>query len=132
MGRFKVKRDKADETFSLYVRLRDRTCQRCGSFGRPDAKGRPVVGLQASHFWGRAKESVRFDEKNVMALCGGCHMYLTANPEIHRQFVLDKLGKKEYDLLELRARTLKKKDRKMELIIAKALLENLNATLSQS
>lgn len=126
MGRFKVKRDKADETFSIYIRLRDKKCQRCGSYGRPDSKSRPIIGLQASHFWGRAKESVRYDEKNVCALCGGCHMYLTANPEMHRQFILEKLGKKEYDLLELRAKTFKKKDRELELIIARELLATLN------
>lgn len=53
-------------------------------------------------------------------------MYLTANPEMHRQFILEKLGKKEYDLLELRAKTFKKKDRELELIIARELLATLN------
>lgn len=66
-----------------------------------------------SHFYGRRKESVRFDEINATTHCHGCHSYLTANPEEHRQWKLKQIGQKEFDLLALRANSYQKRDRKM-------------------
>ena len=47
-----LKLDKADRIFSLYIReLANNICVRCGG----------IIGLQASHYFGRAKEGTRFD-----------------------------------------------------------------------
>ena len=90
----RIKRDKLDIMVSRFVKLRDKWCQRCGGSG----------GLQTSHFWGRAKKSVRWDEENICLLCFGCHQYFHANPAEHTEFFKKRLGP-GYDLLLVRART---------------------------
>lgn len=62
--------------------------------------------LQCSHFIGRAKKSVRWDEDNASGLCGGCHMYFTAHPDEHTEFFKDRLGDK-FDLLQARKHQIK-------------------------
>jgi len=110
-----VKIDSADKYFSLYIRYRDNwTCQRCGT------KYEPVTNaLHNSHFWGRARESTRFDPLNASAHCHGCHSFFTANPELHRQWKLNRIGQAEYDRLMIRAETRQKKDRELMTILWK-------------
>lgn len=114
-----VKRDRADHFFSLYVRYRDNwRCQRCL------AQYEPVTNaLHCSHFWGRARESTRFDPVNCVAHCHGCHAFFTANPELHRQWKLSQIGQAEYDRLMIRAETRQKKDRALMAIVYKSLYE---------
>ena len=120
-----VKIDKADKLWSLYVRTRDNwTCQRCFTRYEP-----PTSALHCSHFWGRGRESTRFDSQNCMAACYGCHRYLTAHPEEHRNFQLKRLGQREFDALMIRANTYHKKDRAMEVIRIKAMLVDLDKML---
>jgi hypothetical protein len=109
----KIRLDKADQIFSKYIRLRDNyTCIRCYKF-YPGG-----LGLQASHFHGRGKESTRFDPENLDALCAGCHQYWgSTDREAYRAFKLKQLGKAHFDALMLRANTPTKKDRKMQYLI---------------
>ncbi|MHB8484083.1 MAG: recombination protein NinG [Nitrospiria bacterium] len=87
---------KLDKVFSRFIRLRDKlTCQRCN---KQFAKF--TTGIQCSHFWGRRHRSTRWSELNCCALCGGCHMHLTANPALHRQWYREKIGPSAYDKLE--------------------------------
>lgn len=124
----RIKRDYADEYFSRYIRKRDKECKRCHSAVQFNDVGLPV-SHQASHFFGRAKESTRFDPDNVDTLCHGCHQHWgSADREGYRQFKLTQLGQKEYDSLVIRAGTYKKKDRAMSLLEAKALLKSLVET----
>lgn len=115
----KIRIDAADKAFSEYVRRRDNRCVRCGKY----------VGewqrLQCSHFYGRRKESVRFDPANADALCFGCHQYWGSNPDSYRAFKQSQLGQFEYERLMFRAAMSAKKDRKLALIKAKALLDTL-------
>ena len=120
----KIKIRPSDKYFSWYVRKRDGKCMRCGSPVRFNDKGLPI-SHHASHFYGRGRESTRFDEINVVTHCHGCHSYLTANPQVHHQWKLEQIGQREYDLLMLRANTYKKRDDKMDLLIAKELLKGL-------
>lgn len=109
----RIKLDKADSVFSKYIRLRDKKCLRCGSGVTFNDKGLPVTH-QASHFFGRGKESTRFDEENVDTLCTGCHQeWGSADREAYRVFKIKQLGQRGFDLLTLRANTPGKKDRKM-------------------
>jgi hypothetical protein len=118
----KIKIDRADKAFSLYIRTRDGwKCQRCLKQYEP-----PTSGLHCSHFQGRGKEATRFEPLNCDALCYGCHAYFTANPGEHYQWQVDKKGKKKVDWLILQSNTYKKKDRKMEEIIWKKALEVLD------
>lgn len=59
--------------------------------------------LQTSHFWGRAKKSVRWDTDNAVGLCGGCHRYLTAHPEEHARWFQDHLGEQAFEFLKYRS-----------------------------
>lgn len=120
----KIKIRPADRVYSQYVRLRDRSCTRCGSPVVINEKGLPI-SHQASHFYGRRKESVRYDEKNVTTHCGGCHSFLTANPAIHKEWKIQQIGQEEFDLLTIRANTSGKRDDAMSLLVAKNLLKSV-------
>lgn len=119
----RVRIDKADQAFSEYIRMRDGRCVRCGRFGE-GANG--IVGLQCSHYFGRRRENTRFDPRNADALCFGCHqIWGSEDREAYREFKIRQLGEKEYKSLYLASNQMKKKDRKMSLIEAKALLKTL-------
>jgi len=109
--------DKADQVFSKYVReLADNRCVRCGS----------ATGLQASHYFGRAKEGTRFDPENVDCLCYGCHQYWgSTDREDYRAYKIKQLGENGFKLLTARAYGYHKKDRAMEFIVWSKALEKL-------
>jgi len=115
-GRLKLR--KTDTLFSKYLRKkRHYRCERCGRF-YPEGKG-----LQASHFYGRRKESVRFDEENVDVLCIGDHQFFEEEPAEYAAWKLKKLGRKKYDLLNLRAHTYHKRDDKLILLWLKNIIK---------
>lgn len=118
-----ITRDAADNAFSQYIRLRDSRCVRCGSEVVINDKGLPV-SHQASHYFGRGKESTRFDPENVDTLCAYCHkLWGGEEREEYKAFKIEQLGQRGFDLLMLRSNTYQKKDRKMSLIIARQLLK---------
>lgn len=118
-----IKLDAADIAFSKFIRLRDKACVACGRSGYGDLG---ITGLQASHFYSRRNESVRFDPENVDALDAGCHRKWGGEDRLeYRDFKIKQLGQKGFDLLTLRANTYQKRDRKMSLIQAKLLLKTL-------
>jgi hypothetical protein len=103
---FKIRRSLADKYFSDYIRERDDwSCRRCKKeFEKPNR------GLHCSHFFSRAKKSVRFDPENAIALCFSCHNYFGGNPADHVSFFKNILGNDRYRLLEIRASIPKKVD----------------------
>lgn len=119
----KIKIDKADTLFSLYVRTRDKwTCQRCGHGYNP-----PTAALHCSHFVGRGKENTRFEPLNADSLCYGCHSFFTAHPLEHIEWQVNRKGQKLVDKLRLAGNTYKKKDRELERIYWRnKLLEDYN------
>lgn len=119
----RIRLDRADMTFSEYIRRRDGKCVRCGKLGEGN---NGIVGLQNSHYFGRRRENTRFDPENCDALCFYCHqVWGSEDRESYREFKVRQLGEKGYKALCLRANTMKKKDRAMSLIEAKALLKTL-------
>lgn len=97
---------KIDGLFSKYIRsLAAWKCERCGTQYEP-----PTQALHCSHFYGRARKSVRFDPDNCAALCHGCHRYFTSQPIEHVTWFKKRLGKKRFGLLTLRANTTKRLD----------------------
>lgn len=105
-----LKIDTADKLFSLYIRTRDNwSCQRCLKKYAP-----PTSALHCSHFFGRRKESTRYEPLNACALCMGCHLYFTSHPAEHYEWQVKRLGQNIIDKLTLQANTYKKKDRKLE------------------
>lgn len=120
---FGIKIDAADRAFSLYIRYRDHwRCVRCGR-QHPEKAGT----LGNSHFWSRRHEITRFDPENCDAICNApCHQRWGGDdrPE-YVAWKKKQLGQKAYDLLEIRHHMYKKRDRKLELIIAKSLLQSV-------
>jgi len=112
----KISTDKADAIFSQYIRLRDKSCQRCGSLVKLNDKGDPI-SHQASHFQGRRKEATRFDPLNVDTLCFHCHQYFTANPAEHYMWQVDKKGLTTVNEIVIRSNSYKKKDRSFDALI---------------
>ena len=129
----KLKIFPSDSIWSKYIRTRDNwTCQRCDKKYAP-----PTSALHCSHFWSRGSWSVRFDEDNCQALCYGCHSYLGGNPQEHREFILNKLGQKEFDALQKRRNTPLKSGQKKYLLSkefrkeVRLMLDNLNLKKSE-
>ncbi len=110
-----------DKLFSLYIRTRDSwNCQRCGKHHAP-----PTQALHNSHFHTRAKETVRFDVDNCIALCYGCHRYLDGHKNEYEDFKIKQLGRIKYDSLMIRANQIGKLDDKLQNIRLKKMLENI-------
>ncbi len=104
-----------DKLYSIYIRMRAifrvGGCERCLT---PKLSWKQ---LQCSHFFGRARRSVRWDEENAVGLCGACHMYFTANPLEHTEWFKKHLGEEKFDLLNSRMRqTHPKPDQNLLLI----------------
>lgn len=108
----KIKVDRADRIFSMYIRKRDKKCRRCRKPVEFNEKGDPITH-QASHFQGRRKEATRFDELNVDCLCFSCHRYFTENPGDHYRWQVEKKGQKVVDDIISRSNLHQKRDRKM-------------------
>lgn len=121
---YKITRDKADDVFSKFIRLRDMECRRCHSPVELNDKGLPI-SHQASHFQGRGKEATRFDEDNVDTLCGGCHMYFTSHPGDHYEWQVKIKGQKQVDVIIFRSNQYMKKDRQLAFIYWKTRLKEL-------
>jgi len=98
----RIRLDPLDELFSEFIRKR--AIKRVGGCERCLAPKTDYKQLQCSHFFGRAKKSVRWDEDNAVALCMGCHAYFTAHPLEHIEWFKARLGDK-FNLLRARART---------------------------
>ncbi len=98
----KIKTDPLDILFSKFIRLRAMKvvhgCECCL------ARKMDYTKLQCSHFFGRSRKSVRWDEDNAAGLCFGCHQYLGSHPVEHVEFFKARLGDK-FDLLDGRQRT---------------------------
>jgi len=126
MWGYKVKLDKCDILFSKIIRLRDGECLKCHRKGEPDKEGLPIIGLQCSHYFSRRNESTRFDEDNCMSLCAYHHDYLGHGDgkDEYKLMMIKKLGEREFKLLQIKANTFKKKDRKMTYIILKKIYED--------
>lgn len=121
----KIRIDKADQTFSQYIRLRDKICQRCKSRVELNGNGLPI-SHQNSHYFGRGKESTRFEPLNCDTLCMACHIrWGGTDREDYRAFKIKQLGKEGFKRLDVQAHTFTKKDRKMAFLIAKELLKDV-------
>lgn len=119
----KIRLDPADNLFSQYIRLRDGHCVRCGKWQGENG----FKHLQCSHYFGRGRESTRFDPENCDALCFYCHRYWGSdNREAYREFKIRQLGEEGFEKLRIRSEMYCKKDRKLSYFAAKVLLKTLD------
>ena len=87
-----------DKIFAEIVRSKYR-CVKCHK----------VQNLNTAHIYSRSNRSVRWDFKNALCLCAGCHIFWAhKNPIEFTEFVKDYLGEYEYNELRIRANTIKK------------------------
>ena len=92
----------SDTQFSLFIRARDAMpngyakCISCGKihFWRE---------LQCGHYMSRRYMSTRFDEDNCHAQCVACNMFNQGNIQGYRRGLLEKIGEKRINLVELKA-----------------------------
>ena len=122
----RIKRDKADAVFSTYIRTRDNwQCQRCHTY-YPESTTGGRQALHCSHYFTRGRESTRFDPRNCIALCYGCHrLWESQEREQYRAFMVKALGENGFKILEMESNRTTKKDREMSYIKSKALLDEL-------
>lgn len=99
--RWTIRTTKADEAFSLAIRLRANfTCEHCGHrFSMQNRKD-----LHCAHFYGRENLNVRYHPLNAVALCKGCHINFDRNNKAaFTAFIKQKLGEWQYAALQAAA-----------------------------
>lgn len=82
---------EADRLFSLAIRGRDKHCVDCGT----------TAFLQCAHLFSRRYLATRFDARNAVTLCRGCHLKYTVRPLEWDNWMLDHWGADLY--AEMRA-----------------------------
>lgn len=85
------------DLFSRYIRKR--AMQRVGGCERCKTPKRSYKELQAAHLHSCRKHTTRWDIRNAVGLCGGCHQYLDSNKEAKIAFEIECLGEEEYERL---------------------------------
>lgn len=109
----KIKRRPADIEYSRYIRAKaGGRCEKCGKVC--EINGERIGQLEASHYFSRRHEGVRFDDRNVHALCAKCHKrmggYTNKEDGEYDLWIMELLGEKQYKLLKLNAHIPHKKD----------------------
>lgn len=121
MYQFKIKIRKTDRDYSKYIRTKaDWKCEMCGRDCSYDKSK-----LENSHYFGRARETTRFDDRNCHALCKPCHRKTHENKEYYSLWIKKKLGHTEFQRLALLSNQVGKRDDVMQNIINKQLLKEL-------
>ena len=91
-----IKRTKYDIVFSKYVRARARyCCQRCGRQYADNS-----AGLHCSHYHGRRIWATRLHPINCLALCYGCHSYVSTHRDEYDRLMKNNFTKDELDDLK--------------------------------
>lgn len=105
----KTLKNKLDKLWSEAIRKRDKKCQRCGT----------TQGLQAAHIFTRSALSTRWDLRNGIGLCSGCHIYWWHKEPIEAtRWIEERNGKKEVTSLLRKRWTIKKyTDQELELMV---------------
>jgi hypothetical protein len=123
---YHVKLRPVDTLYTKYIRLLyNYTCQKCGRYYPSDGNLR---NLGVSHFFGRAKESTRFDDDNVTLLCNmPCHQEWEHQKKEgeYKDYMLKRLGQQGFDLLELKSNQTGGKDDAMNKIIINQKIKEL-------
>jgi len=115
-----------DELYREYIRCR--AMQRVGGCERCHTPKISYKDLQAAHFHTRGGHTTRWDIRNAVGLCGGCHTYIDNHDEEKIAFEKQILGEEEYDSLFILAHMTTKQspvDLKLKEIELKELLKEV-------
>lgn len=101
-----IKRRPADIEYSLYIRAKAKgKCEYCGKIC--ELNGERYYQLEASHYFSRGHEPVRFDDRNVHALCSSCHKrmggYTNKEDGEYDLWIKKLMGENGYKILKLNA-----------------------------
>ena len=93
-----------DKLFSEVIRLRaNGFCEHCGKWVK-------VEGIVASHYYGRIRKSVRWDEDNVQGICNQCHLDFHNDHMDYFNWLYIRLGAERLCSLADKAETIMKFD----------------------
>lgn len=110
-----TKRDQADIWFSKAVRLRDGSCQVCGT----------TETLQCCHIFGRRMRILRWDLQNCITMCAAHHRYYTEQPVAWLDFLNQLLGEAHMDILREKSRGKLKTNKDLRSEIARHYREEI-------
>ena len=106
MIRLKIRRKKTDRQKMMDLLddlfrelIRKRAMQRVGGCERCHTPKLSYKELQTAHLHSCRKYTVRWDIRNAVGLCGGCHTHLDSHIDAKREFAIQLLGEEEYDRL---------------------------------
>lgn len=106
----KIKLRKTDKLYTKIIRFKyDYRCQRCG---KKYSENQSLYNLGVSHYYGRSRESTRFDDDNVTLLCNlPCHAKWGSEERgDYTEYMINRLGQKGFEELTKRANTYKKRN----------------------
>lgn len=120
---------RTDTLFSRYLReLRGWKCEYCGRLGKYEEV--TLYKMEASHYFSRRVENLRFDTTNVRCLCFTCHKTLGGHTKDENGpydiWMKQLLGDTAYKQLCLRAKIYKKRDDKMDKMYIQQLIKQQN------
>ena len=94
-----IKITSTDRIFTQIVKeLAGWECERCRKL-----YGQSAPGYGVSHFYGRNVTATRISEENCMALCRGCHQWLSDRPPEYCKLMEKRLGHGGFMRLQVRA-----------------------------
>lgn len=110
----KIKNSPADKWFALAVKEGLKwTCQCCGKMSPNSEHG----FIDLAHNFSRRHRLIRWRVENATALCRGCHMRMTQDPDEHVAFFKKLKGEDYYTMRTLR-NSLQKVSKKDEALVA--------------
>tara|TARA_Y100000310_G_scaffold23392_1_gene22369 strand:- start:1448 stop:1834 length:387 start_codon:yes stop_codon:yes gene_type:complete len=124
----KTKLRVTDKLFTQLTRFRfNYTCQKCGR-KYIESNTASLRNLGVSHYYGRSREMTRYDPDNVTLLCNlPCHRRWEGEERgDYTEYMIERLGQKSFEDLQVRSRTYKKRDDKTTEAELKAKLRGHN------
>ena len=88
----------ADRKFSQYWIAKIGKCEKCG---------RVHIKLEVAHFKSRDYKCIRYSRDNTFVLCTACHFFFHKNPDLFKEFFIEKRGDELLLYLNKRIRVLK-------------------------
>lgn len=129
--RTKTDRQKIEVLLDALYReyIRKRAMERVGGCERCLTPKVNYKDLQTAHLHSCRNHTTRWDVRNAVGLCGGCHLYLDSHIDAKKEFAVKCLGEEEYERLYVLAEMTTKQspiDYKLVEIYLKQLLKELN------
>jgi hypothetical protein len=79
--------------------IRKRAMKRAGGCERCFAPKHSYLELQTAHFHSRGDHTTKWDTRNAIGLCGGCHMYIDSHKEAKIALEIQILGLEDSESL---------------------------------